>query len=254
MKKQMMNKESLEKLLALLPRLLDMPGNEWFKEAVRKMVCQSGNTVLKGDETLHSFVEGTRSYLIINPDAVLIDYDDIPDEKVREQLKADCFEMARHRFGRVNHKVDFDEFCRYANLQAEELINYFLVKRFNNNIDTISRFIEQYSVYRSIPNRPPSDVKVIDYGFKLFALRDSGLIQIDHSTLYSLKEIRNKLSHRSTFTTKIEDEILDKWNQQMPLTNDEKKEAITIQFRKKADFDNIYIALENLKNQIVYSI
>ena len=55
----------------------------------------------------------------------VIDYSYIKDEKVKNQLISDNREMMRFRYGTRYHEIDFDEFCRFAHLQAEMLLNYY---------------------------------------------------------------------------------------------------------------------------------
>ena len=52
-----------------------------------------------------------------------LDYSFVTDEALREQLESDFREMMRYRFGCRSHEANFDEFCRFAHLQLESLVN-----------------------------------------------------------------------------------------------------------------------------------
>ncbi len=149
MKKPLVKKENLDRLLTLLAHLLKFKGNEWFKAEVKKIIRESDGASGTVQDTLHSYSEAGDHYLIINPRAWLIDYDDVPDEKVRTQLKVDCFEMARNRLGRGNHvhNPDFEEFCRHAHLQIEELVNYYYQKKFGFDNKGIVEDILTYNIW-----------------------------------------------------------------------------------------------------------
>jgi hypothetical protein len=249
MKKPLVKKENLDRLLTLLPHLLKAEGNEWFKTEVKKIVRESDGTTEKAQDNLHSYSDMGDSYIIsVNPKVLLIDYDNIPDEKVREKLKSDCFEMARHRLGRTNHKPDFEEYCRYAHLQAEELINYYLMKKHSSNLQEIVKFIKAYNP-KYDPRSVPTNLAYIDYGFKLFAL--SKVISFDSPVFYFLKDVRNESSHRSTYSKKSEDTLLDSYNKGVVLTDEQNREVNFIVSKRQGDFEKIYHALTRLKNNLV---
>jgi len=248
MNKPLVKKENLEKLLKLLQQLIHVKGNEWFRDALKKMVSGDNQQVVSSEGINHTYSENSGNYIVINPNALLIDYDRITDEKVRTQLKSDCFEMARHRLGRANHKPDFEEFCRFANLQAEELINYYLLKKHAHNLDQITSFISQYNP-KYQPRTPPKSVGQIEYAFKLFALGQ--IFKFDTPVLYFLKDIRNETSHRSTYSLRNEDEILDKYNRGIYLDEIQKREVKFIITKRETDFDRIYLALTQLGEQLI---
>ena len=45
---------------------------------------------------------------------------------MRDKLYCDFREMMRYRYGTRSHKIDFEEYCRYAHFQLEALTNYFM--------------------------------------------------------------------------------------------------------------------------------
>lgn len=124
-----MDRKKLNDLLRFVKEIANFPGNEWFKSQlaetfnVNPIKKETGEfTVLLGDSAnLEEKVNLIRSYLAIDLQN-LIDYSGF-EEPSREQLFRDCVEMCRFEKGTPNHKKNFGEFCRYAHLQAEEMIN-----------------------------------------------------------------------------------------------------------------------------------
>lgn len=55
-----------------------------------------------------------------------LDYSFIREEGLRDKLYCDFREMMRYRYGTRSHKIDFEEYCRYAHFQLEALTNYFM--------------------------------------------------------------------------------------------------------------------------------
>lgn len=54
-----------------------------------------------------------------------VKYDFIKDDFIRDSAYAYYREMLRYQFGTRNHKICFGEFCRFATIQIEFLLNYF---------------------------------------------------------------------------------------------------------------------------------
>lgn len=261
MSKPLVKKENLDKLLSLLPHILHAEENAWFKTAVRKLVLDGGNAPITNGETLHSYAEMGDQYLIINPNAILINYDDIPDEKVRTKLKADCFEMARHRLGRGNHRHghDFEEFCRYAHFQIEEIINYYYIKKFGADFKAMQSDI--------INNTPSEDIKKqiakipdpnrISIKFKIFAISTKFALGAEFlNTLVKICNTRNELSHRSSLTIESDDEMLVKFQKEkgpidsLPITEINDK-IQTILFKREEAWDKVFDVITKLKARII---
>ncbi|MGM9794970.1 MAG: hypothetical protein ACI3ZZ_01945 [Candidatus Aphodosoma sp.] len=66
-------------------------------------------------------------YLVDSQDSI-IDYSFVNDKVVRNQLISDNREMLRFRYSTRYHEINFKEYCRFAHMQAEMLINYFLTR------------------------------------------------------------------------------------------------------------------------------
>ncbi len=247
----MVEKKNLERLLQILPVLLETKGNEWFKEEISKLVTNN---------TIHAYSESSKEYLIINPGVLLIDYREILDEKVRTQLTVDCYEMARHRLGRVNHKPDFDEFCRYAHMQIEELINYFFFKNFIDH-ENVKIFIESYCTLMDKPkvnkkyikaNDTSTSITHIDYSIKSNAL--ISYLGIRNSfNINMINQVRNKVAHRSSLSETDDNSELIKYMNEQKIDPNIKKPFLIhiIEFRRKQDWNIIITSIEEIKEAIL---
>lgn len=262
MKKPLVKKENLDRLLTLLPHLLKAEGNEWFKAEVKKIVRESEMEVKEGNDTLHVYSELGDQYLI-SPGVLLIDYNDIPDKVVREKLNADCFEMARHRLGRGNHAhtPDFDEFCRHAHLQIEEMVNYYYQKKFGDDIKAIINDITNYNQKAHNAIKNATELSYIPYKYKMWALNDKLVFGWESKNIMmQICNLRNDLSHRTTLTKKQDDKILEEYENMHGLIRDmppnvfpDEKVQIII-FRKQKRWDDIIAVITKLKTKIVQEL
>jgi hypothetical protein len=258
MNKKLEKKENLEKLLKIMPLLMAGKGNGWFKTELEKMIIGNEKELSQEGETLHGYSEQNDHYLIINPKVLLIDYDDIPDEKVRDKLKLDCFEMARHRFGRGNHQhsPDFDEYCRYAHLQIENLINYYYYKKFSGDLNKIKRDIKLHNKYAESKIEKADEVGKIGFIYKQWALKNKLKIDSDtHNAALRVCYIRNDLSHRTTYSKLEYNKVLEDYQFQYGPINDitliKDDNIRTILYRKSQNWDDVSRAVENMKKKIL---
>ncbi|CAH8282899.1 hypothetical protein EV196_101740 [Mariniflexile fucanivorans] len=196
-------KESLEKLLVLIDDICSKDENFWFKDKLSISLGVNSSHEKTSNFKL-SKIEG---YLKLDGYKI-IDYTDIKNEVVRNQLFRDCIEMSKYRLGKINDTISFDEFCRYAHLQVEELLNYFYYEKFKGKIGEANIFItNNWSFYI-----PPKSKKIASISVQAKAigfLNEYGFNNSSLSrTLDFLRDFRNELSHRNSFETKKEDDIL----------------------------------------------
>lgn len=261
------NREHLEGLLEIIKTLIAQDENNWFKNELIALTKKNelGNTDLKEAPalfgTINENVNTIHKYLMLDI-IPMIDYSAVGNKKVQDQLFRDCLEMGRYRLGKINDLIDYDEFCKYAHLQAEELINYFYSKKNSGDIDKIVKHINKYNTKYS-PTRIPSKIEQIDYTYKVFAIKTQlGIESSTQTILLKIRDVRNDLSHRSTFTKNSEDDILNEYNKNMyskiKYADRDKmgiksvcENAELIIFRRKSDFDGVYMTLENLKSKIL---
>jgi hypothetical protein len=255
-----MDKTKLLKLLDFVTEIAEMKGNEWFNDLLKNRYSTNKFPDNLSSDSLEAKVSLIKNYLSIDINRV-IDYS-LFEEPYKESLFRDCIEMGRYEKGTPNHKIDFGEFSRHAHLQAEEMINYFLNKICNNKIDLIEEFIkEKVPLYKS--SKKPTEVHHIFYTHKLSSF--ISITQLNKKTieiLWFLNEIRNEVSHRNSITIFNEDKDLVEFEKsglrgvQLDFTklNETQKKLFNrsryITSKRKQDFNSIYIALEDMKNQI----
>lgn len=138
-------------------------------------VLQKINATLyscKGQLTNIEKYLGLDFYLDDNDNYVpIIDYSYITDNDIRLRLISDSREMLRNRFGTRNHKQDFKEFCRFAHLQCEMLINYYYNTKNSGNIESIKKHIQQYNKKANFTDKSINNISAIAYMVKLWAFR-----------------------------------------------------------------------------------
>ena len=185
-------KSTLDKVVRLTQQ------NAEFGSELRKalQIKPSASSVYVMDDARLKHIE---SYLgldyYIDGQPSLIDFSFVPEAEIRAQLISDNREMMRYRYGTRFHTISFDEFCRYAHLQAEMLLNYFYDKK-DNNLEDVKKHILEHN-----PSAKISEAKslgAISYSSKLWAFCKEFLIDGRNKTcLDNIREVRNKSSHRS---------------------------------------------------------
>jgi hypothetical protein len=254
------NKENLLKLLNLVEEISVQEGNEWFLELLSSKFSENKKSTVLNPESIETKINLIKDYLSIDLNRV-IDYSYFK-EPTKESLFRDCLEMGRYEKGTPNHKINFGEFCRYAHLQAEEMINYFFNIITNNDINIIDQFIqEKVPAYK--PTRKPSEVHHVFYTYKLTAFKSVSQLPNKYiSIFYFLNEYRNELSHRNSMTISTENDDLSRFEKSGFLNSkidfdrlDSKQKEIYNKGRfvinkREKNFDLIYDSLEELKKRI----
>ena len=259
-------KESLEKLLVLIDEISGKEENSWFKKELQQRYgSNNGNSSSGLSASLDLQISNIEKYLKLDG-FTIIDYSGITNETVRAQLFRDCIEMSKYRLGKINDTINFDEYCRYAHLQAEELINYFYNEKFSGNLDKVNLFIkEQLPKYD--PKKTIYSLNQISYSFKFRAFTmANGLTKGGmKDTLEFVTELRNEMSHRNSLEVKQEDEILVKvkvrghdftknfidFSTTSKREQDLFKQARFIYNKRQQDYDLILESLNHLKEAII---
>jgi hypothetical protein len=251
-------KESLEKLLLLIYEICNVEDNLWFKQSLENTFSNSANSNTSDVVVKLNSIE---KYLSIDG-IEIINYSEIENEVVKNQLIRDCIEMSKFRLGKINNVINFDEYCRYAHMQAEELLNYYYQSKFKN-IKEINDFIRTYGDYN--PTSESKNIYTIGYSFKLNAfVKATGL---DYKLKYYIdfvSKVRNEISHRNSFQIQDENKILDtihlkgmNLNEFFDLKTYSKLEQNLyykgkfINEKRKQDFKSIMIYLDYLKQAVI---
>lgn len=174
----------------------------------------------------------------------IIDYSFVDNEYVRLQLISDNREMLRYRYGTRGHKIDFLEFCRYAHMQAEMLVNYYFDKQYKGDIDKIVAAINyQYKT-------ETTTLSSINYISKCIYVKKK--FGIKGSNLENLAKARNIQSHRSVGNVEIDLSYVEVIKKSGLYLNRDKDDfdwfKIQTDANQKNAYDTIYNNDEKYKN------
>jgi len=185
------NKDQLKKLLLFIKRLIEEPGNEDFANGLRKLLNIPNQSFVNSTQLsdIEKYLGLDYKLDSASPD---IDYTFVKEPFVKDQLTSDYREMLRYRYGVRSHKVDFSEFCRYAILQVEQLLNYFYQNGFESEEEVVS-YINENSF---ITIEKIDSIKSLSLAVKLSAF-SKNLERKQSECLDFAREVRNEQSHRS---------------------------------------------------------
>ena len=164
-----------------------------------------------------------------------VDYSFIQETDVKAQLISDNREMLRFRYGTRYHEIIFEEFCRYAQLQAEMLLNYFYYHK-EPTIKEMIAHIKKYNPNAEI-NDKISTLVSISFNTKLWAVCSEFQLKNVRTTFDYIREVRNNQSHRNP---NLEDFSIEEYQTEL-------RESNIIQLKKDGSVDWTYI--KNLKQE-----
>jgi hypothetical protein len=258
------DKKDLLSLIDFVNDIANQKENEWFKnDLLESLGIKNTQKIDLNNNDIESKISLIEKYLFIDVRNT-IDYLEF-EQPTQEQLFRDCLEMCRHEKGTPNHKKDFGEFCRYAHLQAEEMINYFFNKTSNFDIEEVVIFLKKHSNYNPLKN--PQNLNQIPYSIKLPAYKNYSKIEkpiVD--LLFSINNFRNELSHRNSLSIVKDDQILKLYEEKcftkssidysmlskidLSILNDGKY----IIWKRLQNFKGVYNVLEELKKSILFNV
>lgn len=190
-----------EKLQSVLNKILQLTeqNSEFGVELRRKLGITSSVKATSYPSDFDKRVEHIEKYLgldyYVDGQPSLIDYSFVKETEIRAQLISDNREMMRHRYGTRFHIINFDEYCRYAHLQVEMLLNYYY-DRVDNTLDEIKKHIVKYNSTAEIANE--KSLGAISYNSKLWAFCAEHNVGYSVRTIFDyIREVRNRSSHRS---------------------------------------------------------
>ena len=186
------DKDKLKNILKALEVKLKEPKNLWIFDELRRIVNNCDIADIR--RTLN--IRGVQS----------IDYSFVDEETVKNQLTVDNIRMENYAFDRQKEtEIErFYGFCLNAFFQTENIVNYYLVKRFGNGEDLCS-YVENHSKYMG--DRNHASVEQIPISFKLYAICNELLSSEDSAWFGDLREVRNNGLHRSVGSVKCEKRI-----------------------------------------------
>ena len=180
-------KEDLKKLLAFLGNIIREPENSWFVDELYSMLPT------KNDDTMSLVKIEKYLGLDYNIDTVvpLIDFSFVADEYTRECFNADYREMLRYRLGLRGHKIDFMEYCRFASIIGERILNIYYSRL--ADLEQIKQEIKQHNAKAKLDD--VKSLEAIAYSVKLWSFCNEFSLFPVKETLDFAREIRNLKSH-----------------------------------------------------------
>ena len=187
-----------EKIKATIEKIkLLSKQNEEFNQEMQKLFGKtvSASEYNNNDERIAHIERYLGLDYYVDSVGSIIDYSFIKETDVRTQLISDNREMLRFRYGTRFHEIIFEEFCRYAQLQAEMLINYFYYHKEPIIKDAIGH-IKKYNVKATIDDNIPT-LASVSFGVKLWAFCEEFKLKKVKETFDNIRDVRNNQSHRS---------------------------------------------------------
>lgn len=183
--------EKLEHILQQVKLLCEQ--NPEFKEKLRELF-PSTKHIYSSDDRVDRIEKYLGLDFLMDSHESSIDYSFVSIPEVRWQLESDNREMYRYRYGTRYHMIEFGEFCRYALLQAEMLLNYYYDSTTESFID-VKNIIKKYNSSANIENC--KSIGAISFNIKIWAFRTQFDLLINIADWDNVRKVRNALSHRS---------------------------------------------------------
>lgn len=190
------NKENLRKLLNFLnSEIIHKPENRWFVDELRKSLPKE---TVSEPTVPNQAIAKIEKYLALDykldESKTALDYSSIKDDYLRECFEADCREMLRFRFGLRGHCIDFGEFCRFAQIQAERLLNLYYQTK--GSMSQVRSYIRQYNPTAAGLEKC-NTLESINYSVKLWAYSKEHSLKPLYDILDKVRKVRNTHSHGS---------------------------------------------------------
>ena len=209
----------LKKLLDFIERIYNDKDCSEFAAALRGIVCTDSSFSVKVSDGRMDKIE---HYLALDyglDSVVNHDYDFIADKDVRDTLNADWREMMRIRYGLRGHRIDFDEYARYACLQVEMLLNLYYNSRYPSPEAILTALQDAYD--RDPNNNPEYRPNSLTLDAKLNGLKSEFGWKFNYyKALFNIKEVRNQESHRTS--AKKEKPYIMTWRKSLPFDDVER--------------------------------
>lgn len=207
------NSEHLKKLLDFIERIYNDKDCSEFAAALRDIV---GTDSSFSGNVRDGKIDKIEHYLALDyglDSVVNHDYDFVADKNVRDTLNADWREMMRIRYGLRGHRIDFDEYARYACLQMEMLLNLYYNSKYMSQEAILTALQDAYD--KNSENNPDYRPNSLTLDAKLNGLKSEFGWEFNHyKALFNIKEVRNQESHRTS--GKKEKPYIKTWRKNLP--------------------------------------
>ena len=186
--------EKLKTTIKLIVQL-SKENPEFYTELCKALGIGSTPNTISSDKRIEHIEKYLGLDYYVDSQQSIIDYSFIMEPEVRAQLISDNREMMRFRYGTRYHSICFDEFCRYAHLQAEMLLNFFF-DQVDGSIKDIIDHIKKYNPTALFKDNVKT-LGDISYNSKLWAFKaEFHMAYETNNILDYLRRIRNESSHR----------------------------------------------------------
>ncbi len=232
-----------DKLKAIIDKVvqLSVQTPEFATELRKRLqIMSSANASSDNEERIERIEKYLGLDFYVDTKSSNVDYSFVKLPDVRAQLISDNREMMRFRFGTRYHEIDFDEFCRYAHLQFEMLLNYFYDVKNNSDLCSIKNHIRQYNTKAEVDSA--NSLSAISFNSKLWAFdNEMHLAKRLKNKIENLRKVRNELSHRSTVRNEFD---IDDYYNKLKSFNIPMKgkwinfEQLNLDVKKKGIFDS----------------
>jgi hypothetical protein len=258
------NKEHLKLLLEFISKLLEQEGNEWFHDELallisKKFISEKDNDIKLSAVTIREI--GSIDRYIENGLIPIIDYALISDEVVKYTLVRDCVEMGKCRFSNFGQNQSFLEFCKYGFFQIEQLVNYYILQKNENQFEKVVRYIKTYNTRARTDGK--KTVSAISFSDKLFAIQMQTGLSIDiKSVLDKVSYARNNSLHRSpepetelkSLEFSFQCSIKKNKTERTEKENEIIKEYYYLKFLADRDYEIVTSSINSLKDTILSNL
>ncbi len=258
------NKEHLKLLLEFIAKILEQEGNEWFHDELavlfsKKIISEKDTDIRLSAVTIKEY--GSIDKYIENGLIPIIDYGDIKDEEAKFTLIRDSIEMGKCRFSNIGQDQSFLDFCKYAFFQAEQLVNYYLIKKNNNSFETVVDFLNKNNPKARTEGK--KSIASISFSDKLYAIKNqTGMNYELKGVLDKISYARNNSLHRSPEheeqLTDLKPLFTESINKDKNERNDKDREIINKYYYSKfvadRDYNIVTSSIVKLKQIIISNL
>lgn len=258
------NKEHLKLLLEFISQILEHEGNDWFHDELgllihKKIISEKDNDIKLSAVTIKEI--GSIDRYIESGLIPILDYTLIKDDAVKYTLIRDCVEMGKCRFSHFGQNQSFLEFCKYGFFQVEQLVNYYLLKKNENQLEKAIQYIKTYNPRARTDGK--KTISAVAFSDKLFALQTQMGLSIDiKGVLDKVSYARNNSLHRSpepeTELKTLENRFKRAFEKSKAQRNEEDNEIIKeyyfLKFLSDRDYEMVTTSINTLKETILTNL
>lgn len=258
------NREQLKLLLEFISKILGQEGNEWFHDELallisKKFISEKDNDIKLSAVTIKEI--GSIDRYIESGLIPIIDYNLIIDDVVKHTLIRDCVEMGKCRFSNFGQNQSFLEFCKYGFFQIEQLVNYYILKKNENQFNKALQYIKTYNPKARTDRK--KTVSAITFSDKLFAIQNqTGMSMEIKGVLDKVSYARNNSLHRSpepeaelkTLESAFQESIKKNKVERTEMDNEIIKEYYYLKFLSERDYEIVTSSINTFKDIILINL